>query len=181
MKRTAYIFLLVLALSPAHGFAQGRFMYAIDVNGLLFWNYTPNPPVVTYVDYISRFPGYILGGIEVGYFSWDDPSYSVQALFMLSDFESLDIVPVIKFPFISSEVKFYAIAGPEMIVGLGDHASEKAIFAIYGGLGLATHMISYADFNIELGYSHGINNISQDNTNTYLRAIRLQLGILFGK
>ncbi len=190
MKRIAYSFLLFFVLSPACGFAQGGFRFALVAEGFL--GTAVNVPAV------GNSPSYLtsppvlagLGSIEMGYYNWDRFCLSAQILINLPDPSYLQIPILIRIPVIKNDWKGYVFAGP--LAGIGTANESGGIdFAIYFGIGILNYLNKDADYFFQLGFSLGIFDISGPSSidptadyiryRIYTRELHLQFGILFGK
>jgi hypothetical protein len=196
MKFISSSFLLLLALSPVCGFAQGRFMYGINGGFNIGARYeVPESP--GFSSYTTGKSIGLLAGIEIGYFDWHVGGLSVQALFdqrgyikygyeTLIDF--IEIPITIKVPVITHVWRVYLVAGP--VVGVSEGFGITDV-GISGGIGFSHPLNKSADIFLQVNYTYGLDDISgpfyydlqQGSTyyREYSRDIRIQFGILFGK
>ena len=199
MKRIAYTFLLFLALSPASGFAQGRFMWGITGGVNIGYRYEiPDP------SFSSNEPSYrsgwapgLHGGIEFGYYNWNAICVTIELEYnqrnyydngYRSDQGFLEIPVLLKVPILGKESRLYVLAGTNF--GTDGEAFDIGIAA---GVGFSAPFSSRTDVYIQTEYVYGFNELVHPvytydlaigakpytpYTN-YSREIRLQLGILF--
>jgi hypothetical protein len=183
------LIIIFFILLPVTIFAQRKNMLGFSVES--FGISTYNVPTSSgFSSYLSS-PGIVLlGGIEVSTVDWDNFSYSVQLLLDLASGNYLELPILIKIPISNNVWKTYFFAGPmfgfkiSRFHRLGD-------LAIYFGIGFSHYLNDESDIFFQLGYSHGILDISPPNVydlgfggtwyREYSRELHLNVGILFGK
>ena len=198
MKRIAYSLLLFLALCPASGFAQGRWMYGVNAGINTGYRYEVPVDFPSASPYTTRWAPGFHTAFEFGYYNWNvicitmnleynQRNYRDQGFIWSDDF--LEIPILIKIPVMGKNPRLYLIAGPNF----GIHYPID--IGIVGGIGITTALTGRTDFFFQTEYIYGFNELIHPAytyelavgakpfalyTN-YSREIRITLGVLFGK
>jgi hypothetical protein len=135
---------------------------------------------------------YPAGGLEFGYFDWDNLSYSGQILF---DQSSIEIPLLINVAVTRGQWKAYVFAGPTVSVITAEYRDLLyelgSNYGIYGGIGMTHSLSKTTDLFLQAGYAYGLKNVVPPPPyafnfpgihyyQEYTRLIRIYFGILFG-
>jgi hypothetical protein len=183
MKRIAYSLLLLLALSPARGFAQGKMMWGFSLGFDISYRVSSGP-------HNTGAAAGVLGGLGIGYFNWKKFSVSAQIFLLNKGYsaytgpidgsleifhEYIEISSDIKIPLI--ERNLYVFAGPT--VGIPLTQASPFDFGIYGGVGISGSLSNTVDMYLQISYVYGLQNLN--NSSEHSREIRMSVGILIGE